>query len=114
MNERLGNIIDYSFQPVQPADYPRKALDVALAKVGKTWNHFLRRIEPLKMKVAEGSQYFYINDKRAVVCDTEKGTPTSHKRYLAGNYFRRQEDALRILEAENEIRRNFLAEPEKD
>lgn len=114
MNEELGNIIDYSFQSVQPADYPRKALDVALAKVGKTWNHFLRRIEPLKMKVEEGSQYYYINDKRAVVCDTEKGTPTSHKRYIAGNYFRRQEDALRILEAENEIRRNFLAEPEKD
>lgn len=114
MNEKLGNIIDYSFQSVQPADYPRKALDVALAKVGKTWNHFLRRIEPLKMKVEEGSQYYYINDKRAVVCDTEKGTPTSHKRYIAGNYFRRQEDALRILEAENEIRRNFLAEPEKD
>lgn len=113
MNEKLGNIIDYSFQSVQPADYPRKALDVALAKVGKTWNHFLRRIEPLKMKVEEGSQYYYINDKRAVVCDTEKGTPTSHKRYIAGNYFRRQEDALRILEAENEIRRNFLAEPEK-
>lgn len=114
MNEKLGNIMDYSFQSVQPADYPRKALDVALAKVGKTWNHFLRRIEPLKMKVEEGSQYYYINDKRAVVCDTEKGTPTSHKRYIAGNYFRRQEDALRILEAENEIRRNFLAEPEKD
>lgn len=114
MNEKLGNIIDYSFQSVQPADYPRKALDVALAKVGKTWNHFLRRIEPLKMKVEEGSQYYYINDKRSVVCDTEKGTPTSHKRYIAGNYFRRQEDALRILEAENEIRRNFLAEPEKD
>lgn len=114
MNEKLGNIIDYSFQSVQPADYPRKALDVALAKVGKTWNHFLRRIEPLKMKVEEGSQYYYINDKRAVVCDTEKGTPTSHKRYIAGNYFRRQEDALRILEAENEIRRNFLAEPEKN
>lgn len=114
MNEKLGNIMDYSFQSVQPADYPRKALDVALAKVGKTWNHFLRRIEPLKMKVEEGSQYYYINDKRAVVCDTEKGTTTSHKRYIAGNYFRRQEDALRILEAENEIRRNFLAEPEKD
>ena len=113
MNEKLGNIIDYSFQSVQPADYPRKALDVALAKVGKTWNHFLRRIEPLKMKVEEGSQYYYINDKRAVVCDTEKGTPTSHKRYLAGNYFRNREDALRILEAENELRRNFLAEPEK-
>lgn len=114
MNENLGNIRDYSFQQVHPADYPRKALDAALAKVGKTWNHFLRRIEPLKMKVEIGSKYFYINDKRTVVCETEKGTPTSHKRYIAGNYFKRQEDALRILEEENELRRNFLAEPEKE
>lgn len=114
MNESLGNAKDYSFQQVQPADYPRKALDTALEKVGKTWNHFLRRIEPLNMKVGEGEQYYFINDKRAIVCDTEKGTATSHKRYLAGNYFRRHEDALRILEAENEIRRNFLAEPERE
>ena len=114
MNENLGNVVDYSFQQVEPADYPRKALDVALAKVGKTWNHFLKRIEPLKMKVEKGSKYYYISDKRTVVCDTEKGTPTSHKRYLAGNYFKRNEDALRILEEENELRRNFLAEPEKD
>jgi len=114
MNEQMGIITDFSFQPVQPADYPRKALDVALAKVGKTWNHFLKRIEPLKMKVEKGSPYWYITDKRTVAQDTEKGTPTSHKRYLAGNYFKRQEDALRILEEENELRRNFLAEPEKD
>lgn len=114
MNEEMGVITDFSFQSVQPADYPRKALDVALAKVGKTWNHFLKRIEPLKMKVEKGSSYWYISDKRTVVQDTEKGTPTSHKRYLAGNYFKRQEDAHRILEEENELRRNFLAEPEKD
>lgn len=114
MNEYMGIVTDFSFQPVQPADYPRKALDVALAKVGKTWNHFLKRIEPLKMKVEEGSSYWYITDKRIVVQDTEKGTPASHKRYLAGNYFKRQEDAIRILAEENELRRNFLAEPEKD
>lgn len=114
MNEELGNIIDYSFQSVQPADYPRKALDVALAKVGKTWNHFLRRIEPLKMKVEKGEQYFYISNKRKVEHETELGKSVSHKRYLAGNYFKRHEDASRILEAENELRRNFLAEPENE
>lgn len=47
----------------------------------------------------------------SVASDTEKGTVTSHKRYLAGNYFRKEEDAVRILSEEMEIRRNFLAEP---
>ena len=44
--------------------------------------------------------------------DVEKETVTSNKRYLAGNYFRREKGAIRILSEEMEIRRNFLAEPE--
>lgn len=112
MDELLGMKDDFSFQSFKPADYPRKVLDVALAKVGKTWNHFLKRVEPLNMKVEKGERYWYISDKMQVCSDTEKGTATSNKRYLVANYFRREEDAIRILEAENEIRRNFLAEPE--
>ena len=38
MNEYLGKIDDYSFTTFKPADYQRKALDIELAKVGKTWN----------------------------------------------------------------------------
>lgn len=112
MNEYLGKIDDFSFTTFKPADYQRKALDVELAKVGKTWNHFLKRIEPLNMKVATGERYWYITDKMQVTSDVEKGTVTSNKRYLAGNYFRREKDAIRILSEEIEIRRNFLAEPE--
>ena len=112
MDEKLGVVSDFSFRQVQPADYPRKALDAALAKVGKTWNHFLRRIEPLNMKVAKGEHYFYINDKKSVIQATEKGTPTSHKRYLAGNYFREYEDAQNVARAELEVRLKFFAKPE--
>lgn len=112
MNEYLGMIDDYTFQPFTPADYERKLLDSALAKHGKTWNHFLKRIEPLTMKVAKGERYWYITDKMQVTSDEEKQTVTSNKRYLAANYFKRQEDAIRILEEEMELRRNFLAEPE--
>lgn len=114
MNEILGNVSDFMFTQVGTSDYPRKALESALAKVGKSWNHSLRRIEPLNMKVEKGQQYYYITDQMSVVCGIEKGTPTSHKRYLAGNYFKNQKDALRILEGENELRRKFLAEPESD
>lgn len=113
MNEFLGMKDDFTFQSSSAADYPRRALEVALAKVGKTWNHFLKRIEPMNMKVVKGDRYWYITDKMQVTSDVEKETPVSNKRYLAGNYFRRQEDAIRILEAEMEIRRNFLAEPER-
>ena len=111
MNEYLGKVDDFSFSAFKPADYQRKFLEVELAKVGKTWNHFLKRIEPLNMKAEKGERYWYITDKMSVASDTEKGTATSHKRYLAGNYFRKEEDAVRILSEEMEIRRNFLAEP---
>ncbi|WP_195639738.1 hypothetical protein [Bacteroides stercoris] len=111
MNEYLGKVDDFSFSAFKPADYQRKFLEVELAKVGKTWNHFLKRIEPLNMKAEKGERYWYITDKMSVASDTEKGTITSHKRYLAGNYFRKEEDAVRILSEEMEIRRNFLAEP---
>lgn len=113
MEETLGVISDFSYRIVAPVDYPRKALDVELAKVGKTWNHNQKRIEPIKMRVPKGSPYWYISDKMMVVRDTEKETITSNKRYSVGNYFRREEDAIRILAAENELRRKFLAEPEK-
>lgn len=112
MNEFLGVVDDFSFQSFTPADYERKLLDNALAKCGKTWNHFLKRVEPLTMKVAKGERYWYITDKMQVTSDVERETATSNKRYLAANYFKRQEDAIRILSEEMEIRRNFLAEPE--
>ena len=112
MEEDMGNTADYSFQQVQTSDYPRKALETALERVGKTWNHSLKRIEPLNMKAEKGENYYYINDKRIIVCETEKGTPTSHKRYLAGNYFRERNDAAIILKEEDELRKRFFAKPE--
>ena len=78
MNESLGMIDDFSFIPVEPNEYPRKALETELAKVGKTWNHHVKRIEPLGMKLTKGEHYWYISDKMKVVIDTEKDTPTSH------------------------------------
>lgn len=113
MNEYLGMSNDFSFTPFKAADYQRKALDVELAKVGKTWNHFLKRVEPIDMKVPKGERYWYITDKMQVVAAIEKETVLSNKRYLVGNYFKQQEDAIRILEEMNEILRNFLAEPRK-
>lgn len=114
MNEYAGKLDNFSFASFKPTDYPRKLLESALNKVGKTWNHHMKRIEPLNMRVQKGEQYWYITDKMQVTSDVEKETATSNKRYLAGNYFKRQEDAVRILSEEMELRRNLFAEPEKD
>ena len=113
MHELLGNIHDFSFSSFKPVDYPRKTLEMELNKIGKSWNHYLKRIEPLDMRVGENERYWYITDKMQITSDIEKGKGTSNKRYLAGNYFKREEDAVRVLEAEIEIRRDFLARPEK-
>lgn len=112
MYEHIGITDDFQFSTFKASDYPRKLLDAALSKVGKTWNHFLKRIEPINMKVNKGEQYWYITDKMSVAVDIEKGTSTSHKRYLVANYFRNEADAYRILSEEVELRRNYLAEPQ--
>ena len=111
MNEYLGQTSDYSFRNFTPTDYERKALEVELNKNGKTWNHFIKRIEPLKMKAEIGKQYWYISDKLGVISSIEKGTVTSHKRYLADNYFTNPEDAIAMEKEIHELIRNYLARP---
>lgn len=113
MHEYLGNVNDFSFTSFKPTDYPRKALETELNKAGKSWNHYLKRIEPVNMRVDLNERYWYITDKMQVTSDIEKNKATSNKRYLAGNYFKREEDAVAILAAEMEIRRDFLARAEQ-
>lgn len=113
MEEYLGYVNDFRFTPFSPADYPRKYLEAALNKVGKTWNHSLKRIEPLNMEREKGESYWFISDKRTVMQAEEKKTVVSHKRYLSGNYFRTREEAMEVLAEQNEVVRRILARPEK-
>lgn len=80
-----------------------------LEKVGKVWKDKLLRIEPLQVEVPVGSKYYYISDKMKVVMETEKGTPTSHFRYLCGNYFTTQKAANKMLGKFNDLLRDYLA-----
>lgn len=80
-----------------------------LEKVGKVWKDKLLRIEPLEVEGPVGSKYYYISDKMKVVTETEKGTPTSHLRYLCGNYFTSQKAANRMLGKFNDLLRDYLA-----
>ena len=113
MNEYLGMLDDYIFEVTSTTDYPRKLLETELNKVGKTWNHHLRRIEPLNMKVENGESYWYISDKMDVEQDLEKGKIASHKRYLSGNYYRDPKEAQFMLKAIQDLRLQKLAEPEE-
>ena len=82
-----------------------------LERVGKVWKDKLLRIEPMQVEVEVGGKYYYISDKLDVITETEKGTPTSHKRYLAGNYFTSLEAATEMLGKINDMLRGYLASP---
>lgn len=80
-----------------------------LEKVGKVWKNKTLRIEPLEVKVPIGETYFYITDKMGVRQEKEKGTPTSHLRYLSGNYFTTHKAAMTMLDRFNGLLRDYLA-----
>lgn len=113
MEEEFGQAVDFRFTSHGPADYSRKYLEATLNKVGKTWNHSLKRIEPMNLEVEKGQPYWFISDKRTVQQTIEKKTIVSHQRYLAGNYFKSNEEANEMLAEQNELIRKFLARPEK-
>ena len=98
---------EFHFEPMNIVAYRR--LNRELEKFGKVWYDKLHRIEPLKVKAEVGERYWYISDKMKVVQETEKGTPTSQFRYIAGNYFTSHEDALEYPGRFTELLRNRLA-----
>lgn len=101
------DVMSFQFNPMTVVAARR--LNRELEKYGKVWNDKLHRIEPLDPKVAKGEKYWYISDKMTVVTDREKGTPTSHFRYIAGNYFKSYDEALEYLGKFHELLRDRLA-----
>lgn len=80
-----------------------------LERAGKVWKDKMLRIEPVKAEVEKNGTYYYISDKLKVVTETEKKTPVSRIRYLAGNYFTTHLAATKMLGKINEMLRNYLA-----
>lgn len=87
----------------------QRRLNRELNRFGKVWNEKLHRIEPINPKAEVGKTYWYISDKMTVVADREKNTPTSHRRYLAGNYFLDENEAIDYLDKFSEMLRDRLA-----
>lgn len=83
-----------------------------LEKSGKVWKDKMLRVEPLTGQVPIGEKYHYISDKMKVVTETEKGTPTSKIRWLAGNYFVTHMAATKMLGRWQEDLRDYLASEE--
>lgn len=99
----------YSYHFTLQTVVATRRMNRELNKLGKVWNDKLHRIEPVVCKAAKGEKYWYINDKMKLVQDKEKDTPTSHFRYIAGNYFLDYDEALGYLSNFNELLRNRLA-----
>lgn len=99
----------YSFQHNLQTIVATRRMNRELNKLGKIWNDKLHRVEPITCKAAKGEKYFYISDKMKIVQDKEKDTPTSHFRYIGGNYFLTHEEAKECLDKFGEILRNRLA-----
>lgn len=108
-----GRITLHDFTFENMAISQQRRLNRELSKVGKVWNEKMHRIEPIKAKAEKGGKYWYVNDKIKLVQDFEKETPTSHFRYLAGNYFLDYNDALDYLTMIHEMLRDRLARPEQ-
>lgn len=89
-----------------------RRLGKELERCEKVWKDKLLRIEPLKVMVPVGNKYYYISDKMEVRIETEKGTPTSRFRYLAGNYFTTHKSAMIMLGKFNAMLREYLASDE--
>nr|DAF23693.1 MAG TPA: hypothetical protein [Bacteriophage sp.] len=103
----ICDVMSFQFNPMTVVAARR--LNRELEKYGKVWNDKLHRIESIDPKVAKGEKYWYISDKMTVVTDREKGTPTSHFRYIAGNYFKSYDEALEYLGKFHELLRDRLA-----
>ena len=87
----------------------QRRLNRELNRFDKVWNEKLHRVEPINPKAEVGKTYWYISDKMTVVADREKNTPTSHRRYLAGNYFLDENEAIDYLGKFSEMLRDRLA-----
>ena len=101
------DVMSFQFNPMTVVAARR--LNRELERYGKVWNDKLHRVEPVDPKVAKGEKYWYISDKMTVLGDREKGTPTSHFRYIAGNYFKSYDEALEYLGRFHELLRDRLA-----
>lgn len=121
MHEKgIANLVTHIFEPMLEDDKRSskmngvsclRRLNSELGKKGKVWKDKIKRIEPVSYELEPGKDYWFINDEFKVEQKKEKGTPTSHFRYLAGNYFVTKESAETMREKIMELVNSNLSSP---
>ena len=119
MHEKgVANLITHIFEPMLEEDNRSskmngvsclRRMNNELGKRGKVWKDKIRRIEPVSYELEPGKNYWYISDDLKIVQKEDKGTPTSHFRYLAGNYFITKESAEMMRGKITELIQSYLA-----
>ena len=119
MHEKgVANLITHIFEPMLEEDKRSskmngvsclRRMNNELCKRGKVWKDKIRRIEPVSYELEPGKNYWYISDDLKIVQKEDKGTPTSHFRYLAGNYFITKESAEMMKDKITELIQSYLA-----
>lgn len=119
MHEKgVANLITNIFEPMLEEDKRSskmngvsclRRMNNELGKRGKVWKDKIRRIEPVSYELEPGKNYWYISDDLKIVQKEDKGTPTSHFRYLAGNYFITKESAEMMKGKITELIQSYLA-----
>lgn len=119
MHEKgVANLITHIFEPMLEEDKRSskmngvsclRRMNNELGKRGKVWKDKIRRIEPVSYELEPGKNYWYISDDLKIVQKEDKGTPTSHFRYLAGNYFITKKSAEMMKDKITELIQSYLA-----
>lgn len=119
MHEKgVANLITHIFEPMLEEDKRSskmngvsclRRMNNELGKRGKVWKDKIRRIEPVSYELEPGKNYWYISDDLKIVQKEDKGTPTSHFRYLAGNYFITKESAEMMRSKITELIQSYLS-----
>lgn len=103
----IGHVSTIKFEAGLQSD--KKKLADALKRVNKIWNGYMKRIEPVNMRVEKGEPYWYVNEKFNVVIAHESLGFQDKRRFICGNYFTSPDAAIDFARKVIELRKKELA-----
>lgn len=111
LNEYIGNSCDIRFSLASQIE--TNLFREELKKVGKIWNGYSKRIEPIDFRLKKGKSYYYINDKFNVASNQETNSSQDRLKFNCGNYFTSLEEINEMIDHMTEFRKSQLARPQK-
>lgn len=111
LRDNIGRQEEYDF--FVATEIERKNFKIELAKSGKAWNGYLKRIEPINFRVNKGEYYYFINDKFSPSRAQDSYSAQDRLKYNSGNYFRSLEEIEEMIDHISEFRKEQLARPRK-